>query len=150
MTKLKYVTPEELWNHFADYVEKERTAPWIKIEYAGKDGDQKETPLIVPITFEGFECYLQDKEILSTLCDYSQNRDNAYEDYIPVIARIRNNCFVQNFKGAAVGAFKEGIIGKKLGLAERINQNVTNNPILNIDPLDDTANNSPSKDSKSS
>lgn len=144
----KYLTPAELWEHFEAYVVKEREAPWIKVEYAGKDGEEKHTPLQVPITFEGFECYLQDKDIISHLSDYSANTDGAYKDYIPVIARIRNNCFVQNFKGASVGAFNASIIAKKLGLIERVNQNVTNTPILNIDPLDDSANNGPTKDSK--
>jgi hypothetical protein len=148
MSYPKKLTPAQLWEHFETYVTKEKAQPWIKIEYAGKDGDQKKTPLQVPITFEGFECYLQDQEVIRDLGDYSANTDDAYKDYVPVIARIRNNCFVQNFKGASVGMFNAAIIAKKLGLIERINQNVSNIPILNIDPLDDSTNNSSTKDSK--
>jgi hypothetical protein len=33
--------------------------------------------------------------------------------------RIRQNCFVQNFKGASVGLFNANIIAKKLGLIEK-------------------------------
>jgi hypothetical protein len=56
--------------------------------------------------------------------------------------RISNNCFVNNFKGAAVGLFSASLIVRKLGLADNThNTNTTNISILNIDPLDDTSNN---------
>jgi len=116
----KYIeTPELLWQYFTDYVEKERMNPMYKVEYVGKDGNQVNTPLQVPITFEGFECYLADKGIIQDLGKYSANTDSAYTDFVTIITRIRNNCFVQNFKGASVGLFNANIIAKKLGLIER-------------------------------
>ena len=50
---------------------------------------------------------------------YSANRDGRYTDYVPIVSRIRNNCFSQNFKGAAVGLFNANLIAKKLGLIEK-------------------------------
>jgi hypothetical protein len=75
--------------------------------------------LQVPITFEGFECYLADREIINDLGDYSKNDDNRYTEYAPIITRIRKNCFVNNFKGAAVGLFNPNLIAKKLGLIDK-------------------------------
>jgi len=118
--KQKYIeTPEKLWEYFLAYVEHERNNPMLKREYVGKDGNEVNTPLQVPITFEGFECYLQDQDIIEDLGKYSANTDKAYTEYVTIIMRIRQNCFVQNFKGASVGLFNANIIAKKLGLIEK-------------------------------
>ena len=120
MAKHKYIeTPEKMWEYFLAYVEHERNNPMLKREYVGKDGNEVNTPLQVPITFEGFECYLQDQDIIEDLGKYSANTDKAYTEYVTIISRIRQNCFVQNFKGASVGLFNANIIAKKLGLIEK-------------------------------
>jgi hypothetical protein len=90
-----------------------------KVEYVGKDSNQVKTPLETPITFEGFECYLQDQNIINDLGNYSSNLNNAYEQYLPIITRVKQNCFVHNFKGASVGLFNANIIARKLGLVDK-------------------------------
>lgn len=123
----KYISsPEEMWKHFELYVEHEAKSPMYKREYVGKDGNEVDTPLQVPITMEGFECYLADKGILKDLCDYKANRDGKYSDYVDVMRRIASNCFVQNFKGAAVGLWNARIIAMKLGLTEKTSNENTN------------------------
>lgn len=118
--KQKYIeTPEKLWELFLAYVEHEADNPMYKVEYVGKEGQRVNTPLETPITFEGFECYLWDKGIIGDLGDYSKNDGGRYESYAPIITRIRQNCFVHNFKGASVGLFNANIIAKKLGLIEK-------------------------------
>ncbi len=125
--KQKYIeSPEKLWEYFTDYVQHEKDNPMLKVEYVGKDGERVLTPLQVPITFEGFECWLADKDIITHLGDYSSNRDGAYESYSPIIIRIRNNCFAQNFKGAAVNLFNANLIAKKLGLVDKKEVQQTN------------------------
>lgn len=120
MAKKKYIeTPEKLWEYFEDYVRHEQDNPMYKVEYVGRDGQTVRTPLETPITFEGFECWLADEGIINDLGHYSQNLDGRYAEYVPIITRIRNNCFSQNFKGAAVGLFNSNLIAKKLGLIER-------------------------------
>lgn len=90
-----------------------------KVEYVGRDGSKVLTPLEVPITFEGFECYVANLGIIQDLGDYSKNDDNRYSEYAPIITRIQKNCFVHNYKGAAVGLFNPNIVAKKLGLADK-------------------------------
>lgn len=119
-------TPELLWQYFENYVEKERMNPMYKVEYVGKDGNEVNTPLQVPITFEGFECYLADEGIIQDLGKYSANTDNSYTEFVTIITRIRNNCFVQNFKGASVGLFNANIISRKLGLTDKADVNLKN------------------------
>ena len=121
MGKHKYIeTPEKLWELFEEYVLHEKQNPMYKTEYVGKDGRTELTPLETPITFEGFECYLMDKGIIGDLGHYSSNLNKAYTEYLPIITRIRKNCFVHNFRGASVGLFNANIIAKKLGLSEKV------------------------------
>lgn len=120
MAKHKYIeTPEKLWELFSEFVEHEKSNPMFKVEYVGKEGGRVNTPLQVPITFEAFECWLADKGIINDLGNYSSNLNGAYTDYLPIITRIKNNCFAQNFKGASVGLFNANIIARKLGLADK-------------------------------
>ena len=121
MAKHKFIeTPDKLWELFEEYVNHERQNPLFKTEYVGKDGNTVYTPLAVPITFEGFECYLADIDYIQDLGDYAKNDDGRYTDYAPIITRIRKNCFVQNFKGASVGLFNPNIIARKLGLKDTV------------------------------
>ena len=117
----KYIeSPEMLWELFKQYVLHEANNPMHKIEYVGKDGERVQTPLTVPITFEGFECYLADLDVIKAgLGDYSSNKGGNYADYSTIITRIQKNCFVHNYKGAAVGLFNANLVAKKLGLVEK-------------------------------
>jgi hypothetical protein len=129
MAKKKYIeTPEKMWELFESYVLHERKNPMYKTEYVGKDGERVNTPLQTPITFEGFECYLADLGIINDLSDYSANKEKRYSEYTTIITRIRQNCFVQNFKGASVGLFNPNLIARKLGLKEQ-----TDNTNVNIE-----------------
>jgi len=120
MAKHKYIeTPEKLWQLFEAYVLHERNNPMFKTEYVGKDGEKVQTPLETPITFEGFECYLSANNVIEDLGKYSANTDNAYTEYVTIITRIRKNCYVHNFKGAAVGLFNPSLIARKLGLTDK-------------------------------
>lgn len=120
MGKPKYIeTPEKLWELFCEYVEHERNNPMNKVEYVGRDGNKVNTPLETPITFEGFECFLWDNGIVQHLGHYSNPKNESYADYLPIVTRIKQNCFVHNFKGASVGLFNANIIARKLGLVEK-------------------------------
>ena len=127
----KYIeTPEIMWDLFCQYVKHESSNPMYKVEYVGKDGEQVNTPLQVPITFEGFECWVADQNIIQDLGEYSSNQDGHYKEYIQVIKRIRSNCFSQNFKGAAVGLFNAQLISRKLGLTEKVQQTNIEQPLF--------------------
>jgi hypothetical protein len=123
--KKKYIeTPEKLWDLFKEYVQHEKDNPMYRIDYVGKDGDKVNTKLDTPITFEGFECWLADQDVIEHLSDYSANKNGVYDAYSTIITRIRQNCFVQNFKGASVGLFNANLIAKKIGLVEKTETNL--------------------------
>jgi len=119
--KEKYIaTPEILWQYFLDYVAHESANPWLKVDYVGQKAEKVVIPLATPITMEGFECYLWDKDIITDISHYASNRDNRYTAYVPIIKQIRNHCYNQNFKGAAAGAFNANLIARKLGIKDQV------------------------------
>lgn len=119
--KQKYIpSPEHLWQYFEDYVKHAASKPWLKVDYVGQKAEKVIIPLAVPITFEGFECYLWEQDIIDDLGSYSSNKGGAYEAYSPIIKKIRSFCFQQNFNGAAVGAFNANLIARKLGIKDQV------------------------------
>lgn len=125
--KKKYIEhPDILWELFLAYVAHEQAHPMHKVEYVGKDGRKEKTPLEVPITFDGFECYLWDQGIICNLSNYETNKDGSYDSYQPIISRIKKNCFTHNFKGAAVGLFNANLIARKLGIKDNQDNTIAN------------------------
>jgi hypothetical protein len=119
MPKPKLIeTPERLLELFKDYVKHESENPMYRVDYVGKEGKQVKTPLETPITFDGFEVYLFQNEIISDLGHYSCNKDGRYLEYVPIIAYIRKHCYIHNFKGAAVKLFDPNLIARKLGIKD--------------------------------
>ncbi len=112
-------TPEILWQLFEDYVKHEADNPMYKVEYVGKEGRVERTPLETPITFLGFEVWLANNDYIQQLSDYVANIDGRYSEFTTILTRIRNCCYVHNFKGASVGLFNANIIARKLGLTEK-------------------------------
>jgi hypothetical protein len=148
MAKHKYIeTPEKLWDWFCDYVQWCKENPRIKIEYVGKDGDRVETPLERPLTIEGFKILCYEKG-----CDiqrYWNNVDNAYDEYVTIITRIKDIIRENQISGGMVGLYNSNLTARLNNLKESTeNTNINHNTnILNIDPLDDSADNRIKEDS---
>ena len=138
MAKNKYIeSPEKLLEFFKDYVKHEANNPMYKVDYVGKEGRLEKTPIETPITFEGFEVYLFQKEIINDLGDYASNKDGRYSDYATIITYIRKHCFVHNFKGAAVRLFDPNLIARKLGLKEQVEQTNIEQPLFKLSDNND-------------
>ena len=126
----KITSPDELWQLFCEYVDHAKNNPMYRVEYVGKEGREEFKPLSVPITCEGFECYLADKDIIQDLGDYASNKNGRYKRFSTIITRIRKNCFVNNFNGAAVGLFSPNLIARKLGLTDKTETTIVEQPLF--------------------
>lgn len=140
-------SPEQLWEHFEGYVKYEKDHPFTKREYVGKDGRAEDTDLLAPLTMEAFKSYMWDIGV-GCIDRYIKNSNEAFNDYVPIITRIKDKIFAHNFKGASGNLMKENLIARQLGLKEQSEVVTTSVSILNIDPLDDSADNSTQKDSE--
>lgn len=126
-------SPQQLWDYACEYFQMVDELPYEKLDFI-KGGDRAgqivRLDTIQPYTWAGFEDYLSEKGVIAKLEDYKANKENRYTEFAEVITRIRNVMFDQKFRGAAVGAFKENIIARDLGLTDK-----TENTLITEQPL---------------
>jgi hypothetical protein len=112
-------SPEQLWKLFRQYRKHAKDNPYLKQDFVGKDADEVERRLERPLTFVGFEVYLMERMIINDLADYERNKDGRYAEFANIIRAIKKIIEADQFEGAAVGVYKENIIARKLGLADK-------------------------------
>ena len=135
-------SPEQLWELFQQY---KKQLPIIEVPVTHVKLGVTYLPIPSPMTMEGFKCYCWDVNI-GDIKRYIDNSEGNFEDYVPIIARIKQEIFNHNLSRAAAGMYKENLIARQLGLAEK-NQTSVNieQPLFNDVPKND----SDKQDSKS-
>jgi hypothetical protein len=141
MGKKKYIeTPEILWQHFLDYKEYVKKRPFLIKDWVGKDADEVHKEKERPLTIEGFENYLEDKEVISHLSDYFANTNGNYSDYSTICSRIKRNVRQDQIEGGMVGIYNPSITQRLNGLVDKkeVEHNLPERlPIFGDNPLDD-------------
>lgn len=139
MGKNKYIeTPEKMWEYFEAYRKEVKANPRFKNEL-DKFGKIVPIPLERPITLEGFECWLNDNEIISDLSHYFCNLDNRYNDYVAICSRVRRAIKDDQITGGMVGQYNASITQRLNGLADNVKQDVkveNKTPVFTENPLD--------------
>jgi hypothetical protein len=120
VAKHKYIeTPEKMWELFTAYYDDVKSNPRKKVEYVGRNGDKVETPLEVPLTMVGFECYVFNAGYNQELSYYFANRDDKYTDYLPICSRIRKAIRQDQIEGGMVGQYNASITQRLNGLQDK-------------------------------
>lgn len=112
-------SPDQLWLFFRRYAKWAKDNPRARQDFVGKDGDEITRKLERPLTFVGFEVWLNERMIISDLGDYEKNKDDRYAEFAPIIRAIKNVIEADQFEGASVGIYQHNIIARKLGLVEK-------------------------------
>lgn len=122
--KRKYIeTPEKLWQLFLDYKQDVKDNPRIKVEYVGRNGDKVKTPIERPLTIEGFKTFCAYQ--VGTVDHYWKNTDGAYEDYRPIISRIREEIRSEQIDGAMVNHYNSNLTARINSITEKNETKVT-------------------------
>lgn len=141
MGKKKYIeTPEILWQHFLDYKEYVKKRPILIKDWVGKDATDVYREKERPLTIEGFENYLEDKEVISHLSDYFANTNGNYSDYSTICSRIKRNVRQDQIEGGMAGIYNPSITQRLNGLVDKkeVEHNLPERPpIFGDNPLDD-------------
>jgi hypothetical protein len=128
MGKHKYIeTPEKMWELFAEYATLTKQSPRYRTQFVGRDGVMVKEPLERPLTLEGFELYLAEKNIIEDVSHYFCNLDNRYENYVAICTRIRKAIRKDQIEGGMVGQYNPSITQRLNGLVEK------NQTQINID-----------------
>ncbi len=115
--KKLYATPELLWKDCVEYFEATKKRKWVKTEYKSEDGKLKKLliPTAVPFTIIGLCIFLGMDD--STWQTYGSAE--SHKDFHVIVRQVEKIIYNQKFEGAVVGAFKENIIARELGLADK-------------------------------
>ena len=139
MGKNKYIeSPDKMWEYFLAYKDEVKNSPVFIKDWVGKDADQVYREKEKPLTFVGFQNYLDDKGIIGGVEQYFENREDRYTEYIGICSRIKRNIKDDQITGGMVGIYNPSITQRLNNLAETSNVNavVSNQPLLSFDPLE--------------
>lgn len=137
-----FKSPEELLNAWVMYKSTldEEAKKWPKVQYVGKEGDRVEDYPKLPLTMDGFEVWCYDN--YGEVEQYFRNKDGYYGEFVTICSRIRREIRTDQITGGLLGAYNASITQRLNGLKELTDNTNTNSiHILNIDPLDDSADN---------
>ncbi len=119
MGKRKLIeTPEKLWELFKEYKEYVITNPRT-IEKALQSGKIAKESLRVPLTMEGFELFVFEKDLNSELSHYFSNKDMRYSDYVAICSRIKKAIRNDQIEGGMVGQYNPSITQRLNNLTEK-------------------------------
>jgi hypothetical protein len=131
MGKNKYIeSPDKLWEYFLEYKQATKGTPILVQDYVGKDAIEVDRKKEKPLTIEGFENYLEDKEIISHLSDYFANSNGNYSDYSTICSRIKRNVRQDQIEGGMAGIYNPSITQRLNSLVEK-----SENIIITEQPL---------------
>ncbi len=112
-------TPEKMWELFEEYVKHVKANPFEIKDWVGQAARVVMREKEKPLTIEGFECYLDDLEIINNLSNYFANSGGAYTDYKKVCARIRKHVRRDQIEGGMAGIYNSNITQRLNGLVEK-------------------------------
>jgi hypothetical protein len=124
MGKHKYIeTPEALWELFEKYKKKVHENPRYQYQL-DKLGKIVPVPLRVPLTMESFRVFCYNE--IGSIKHYFENRDNSYNEYVPICSHIKEEIRSDQIEGGMVGQYNTSITQRLNGLTEKIQQEQTN------------------------
>lgn len=115
----KFKSPKELWEKACEYFKWCNENQWVKKEILrGSDGTGKlmDVPVGRPYTLQALCRFLNIER--QTFINYG--KAEGYETFFEVVKAIREIIESNQMEGAILGAYKENIISRMLGLAEKV------------------------------
>jgi hypothetical protein len=120
MGKPKYIeTPNKLWEYFEEYKKETKSKPFLVKDWVGKDALDVYREKERPLTIEGFECWLADKDIISDLGKYFSNDGDNYSDYRTICSRVKKAVRQDQIEGGMAGMYNPSITQRLNGLVEK-------------------------------
>ena len=132
--------PDELLQAWEGYKASliEEAKKWPRVQYVGKDGERVEDYPKMPLILDGFEVYCYARH--GCVHQYLSNKDGLYDEFVPLITRIKQECRADQITGGALKMYDQRIVASLNGLKDYTdNKTSASIAVLNIDPLDDSA-----------
>lgn len=130
MARPRKFTPKQFKKAWDDYFSWCDKNPWHRneaIKSGERAGDIIKIPIDRPYTEIGFCAFHQlGKHYLIEMTTSLDKEDLSQDEQqlSDILTRARARIWAQKFEGAAVGAFKENIIAREMGLWDRVQQDI--------------------------
>lgn len=111
-----FESPKVLWEGACEYFEYIDNNP-VEVEDNKGTKNVNTIKLKRPYTWTGLELFLG----INSFEEYKSDKE-SYKDFSEIIRRIDKIIYTQKFEGATIGIFKENIIARDLGLADKVKQ----------------------------
>lgn len=123
-----FATPEAMWDAAVEYFEYNDANPRYDTDFRGKDATEVHIPKPQPLSMEGLCLFLG----INTLyfrdfkVGLTGKKDEMSKDFSLIVTRIEETIFKQQYDGAVSGFFRENIIARRLGIADKVDQRSVN------------------------
>ena len=132
MGRNKYIeSPEKLKEYFLAYQKETKSNPFVVKDWVGKDATDVFREKEKPLTFIGFQNYLDDIDVITDVTDYFENKDSRYTDYIRICSRIKRNIQDDQIAGGMVGIYNPSITQRLNGLTDNVDLTTKGKEIQN-------------------
>lgn len=134
-------TPERLWELFEGYRNMVKSNPFLITDWVGAKAIEVIRAKEKPLTMVGFENYSR-KEV-GEVHQYFENANDSYKDYLTICRAIRDEIKQDQIEGGMAMIYNPSITQRLNGLVEKTQTDLSASiNILNVDPLDDSSDNS--------
>ena len=123
-------SPQLLWEYFEDYKFSIKNTPLQVEDYVGKDAKRVLREKEKPLTFIGFQNYLDDRGIISDVTDYFENKEERYTDFVRICSRIKRNIKEDQIIGGMAGIYNPSITQRLNGLVDKTETTVVEQPLF--------------------
>lgn len=137
----KIESPEQLWNLFQEYKKHTKANPILKHTFVGKEGRSEYSELERPLTIEGFENYVADRNIISDLGQYFANSNGRYKRFFTICSRIKRQVREDQISGGMAGIYNPSITQRLNNLVEKVQQTVVEQPLFSDEDESQDSNN---------
>lgn len=114
----------EMYGYFLGYKEKVKSNPILVHEFKGKDATEVWYRKEAPLTFDGFQNYLQDQGIISDVTDYFENKEGRYSEFIRICSRIKREIRDDQIRGGMAGIYNPSITQRLNSLVDKSEKTV--------------------------
>lgn len=117
-----FKSPDDLKKAFEEYkTDLEIEAlKWFKVQYVGKEAQRMEDAYKLPLTFDGFEVFCFKN--YGNIEQYFKNKDNLYEDFVPLCLNIKKEIRSNQITGGLLGIYNPSITQRLNSLVDKIEQ----------------------------
>jgi len=119
--KKKYETPEELEEDCMEYFERHGEIMYPEKQWVGKDA--------IPVTKEHPRPFTQESLCIflgmNVKTWYDYGTADSHKEFHPVVSRVNNIIFSQQYELATTGFFNANIVAMKIGLRQKSEVDIT-------------------------